>query len=113
MIAEAQRRTISGSSNVSFRVGNGLDLPFESRSIDRLTATQVLFHIPDTAVALAEMWRVLAPGGLVAFGEIDCGTVTVECTDRELGDLDRHEPRDRRKLLGVNCRGPLTSRSRD
>jgi ubiquinone/menaquinone biosynthesis C-methylase UbiE len=85
MIAEAQRRTSSGSSNVSFQVGNALDLPFESRSIDRLTATQVLLHIPDTAAALAEMWRVLAPGGLVAFGEIDWGTVTVECTDRELG----------------------------
>jgi SAM-dependent methyltransferase len=85
MIAEAQRRTSSGSSNVSFQVGNALDLPFESRSIDRLTATQVLLHIPDTSAALAEVWRVLAPGGLVAFGEIDWGTVAVECTDRELG----------------------------
>ena len=85
MIAEAQRRAGGGSTNVSFQVGNALDLPYESGSIDRLTATQVLLHIPDTAAALAEMSRVLAPGGLAAFGEIDWGTVAVECTDRELG----------------------------
>ena len=85
MIAEAQRRANSGPANVSFHVGNALDLPIESGSIDRLTATQVLLHIPDTAAALAEIWRVLAPGGLVAFGEMDWGTVAVECTDRELG----------------------------
>ena len=85
MIAEARRRTSSGPSNVSFQVGNALDLPFESGSIDRLTATQVLLHIPDSAAAIAEMWRVLAPEGMVAFGEFDWGTIAVECTNRELG----------------------------
>jgi ubiquinone/menaquinone biosynthesis C-methylase UbiE len=85
MIVEAQRRVSGGPANVSFHVGNALDLPIESGSIDRLTATQVLLHIPDTSAALAEIWRVLAPGGLVAFGEMDWGTVAVECTDRELG----------------------------
>jgi SAM-dependent methyltransferase len=83
MIAEARRRTAS-SSNVSFRTGNTLNLPFESGSIDRVIATQVLLHIPDPWAALAEMCRVLTPEGLVAVGEIDWGTVAVECTDREL-----------------------------
>jgi len=85
MIAEARRRTSGGSSNVSFQVGNALNLPFESGSIDRLTATQVLLHVPDSATAIAEMWRVLAPEGVVAFGEFDWGTIAVECTNRELG----------------------------
>ena len=85
MIAEARRRTDVGSSNVSFQVGDALDLPFESGSIDRLTATQVLLHIPDSATAIAEMWRVLAPEGMVAIGEFDWGTIVVECTNRELG----------------------------
>ena len=85
MIAEAQRRTSGSTSNVSFRVGNALDLPFDSGSFDRVLATQVLLHIPDPWAALAEVCRVLTPAGLVAFGEIDWGTVAVECTDRELG----------------------------
>jgi SAM-dependent methyltransferase len=84
MIAEAQRRTSSSSSNVSFQVGNALDLPFESESIDRVTATQVLLHIPDPWAALAEIRRVLAPEGGLSLGEFDWGTVVVECTDREL-----------------------------
>jgi len=85
MIAEAQRRGSGSSATVSFRVGNALNLPLESGSIDRLTATQVLLHIPDYAAAIAEMWRVLAPEGMVAVGEFDWGTVAVECTNHELG----------------------------
>ena len=85
MIAEARSRTSGSVSNVSFQVGNALDLPLETGSIDRVLATQVLLHIPDPWTALGEMWRVLTPNGLVFIGEIDWGTVAVECTDRELG----------------------------
>lgn len=85
MIAEAQRRTSDDCTNVSFRVGNALDLPFASGSFDRVLATQVLLHIPDPWAALTEMCRVLAPTGLAAFGEFDWGTLAVECADRELG----------------------------
>ena len=51
--------------------------------MDRVTATQVLLHIPDPWAALAEIYRVLTAEGLVVVGEIDWGTVAVECTDRE------------------------------
>ena len=85
MVAEARRRTSPSESNVFFDVADALALPFEDKSMDRITATQVLLHIPDWQLALSEMWRVLAPGGRVAVGEIDWGTVAVECTDRELG----------------------------
>jgi len=85
MIAEAERRTRGSVSNISFQVGNALDLPLDTGSIDRVLATQVLLHIPDPWTALGEMCRVLAPNGLVSIGEFDWGTVAVECTDRELG----------------------------
>jgi len=85
MISEARRRASEGAPNISFEVADALDLPFEAGCFDRITATQVLLHIPDWRRALSEMWRVLAPGGIVAFGEIDWGTIAVECTDRELG----------------------------
>ncbi len=38
-------------------------LPFESRSFDRIIASEILEHIPDDNKALAELFRVLKPGG--------------------------------------------------
>lgn len=85
MLSEARRRTDSGFQNLSFRMANVQELPFESGSFDRVMATQLLLHVPDPQRSLAEMHRVLAPGGLIAVGEIDWGTLAVESTDRELG----------------------------
>ena len=41
-------------------------LPVPDGSVDRVIAAEVLEHIPDDATALAEIARVLAPGGRVA-----------------------------------------------
>jgi SAM-dependent methyltransferase len=41
-------------------------LPFPDASVDRVIASEVLEHIPDDATALAEIARVLAPGGRAA-----------------------------------------------
>jgi SAM-dependent methyltransferase len=41
-------------------------LPFPDASVDRVIASEVLEHIPDDAAALAEIARVLRPGGRVA-----------------------------------------------
>lgn len=40
-------------------------LPFATASIDRLMANHMLYHVPDQEAALAEMRRVLKPGGRV------------------------------------------------
>jgi len=85
MIAEARGRMDSQSPNLSFRIGNVQELLFEAASFDRVLATQLLLHVPDPGQALAEMRRVLAPGGLISIAEFDWGTVAVECTQRELG----------------------------
>ena len=85
MIAEARGRTDSQSPNLSFRIGNVQELPFEAASFDRVMATQLLLHVPDPGQALAEMRRILAPDGLISIAEFDWGTTAVECTQRELG----------------------------
>jgi SAM-dependent methyltransferase len=46
--------------------GNALRLPFADASFDRVIAAEVLEHIPDDAAAMAELTRVLRPGGTMA-----------------------------------------------
>ncbi|MGY1700176.1 methyltransferase domain-containing protein [Geodermatophilus sp. SYSU D00766] len=46
--------------------GDLLHLPFPDASVDRVIASEVLEHIPDDARAMAEIVRVLKPGGRVA-----------------------------------------------
>ncbi len=43
-----------------------LALPFPDASVDRVIASEVLEHIPDDVTAMAEIFRVLKPGGRVA-----------------------------------------------
>jgi SAM-dependent methyltransferase len=46
--------------------GDLLALPVPDASVDRVIAAEVLEHIPDDATAMAEIARVLRPGGRVA-----------------------------------------------
>jgi SAM-dependent methyltransferase len=46
--------------------GDLLALPFPDASVDRVMASEVLEHIPDDVTAMAEIARVLKPGGRVA-----------------------------------------------
>ena len=46
--------------------GDLLALPFPDASVDRVIASEVLEHIPDDVTAMAEISRVLKPGGRVA-----------------------------------------------
>ena len=55
-----------GVENVTFRQGDIFDLPFDDDSFDVVFSQAVLFHIPNHEKALAEIKRVLRPGGLVA-----------------------------------------------
>jgi ubiquinone/menaquinone biosynthesis C-methylase UbiE len=47
-------------------VGDALRLPFHNASFDRIIAAEVLEHIGDDRGALAELARVLQPGGTIA-----------------------------------------------
>ncbi|MYE47554.1 MAG: class I SAM-dependent methyltransferase [Chloroflexi bacterium] len=64
----------SGQDNVIFRVGDVADLQFEDGFFDVAHCHNVLMHIPDTAAVLAEVKRVLKPGGIIGCREMICGS---------------------------------------
>lgn len=53
--------------------GDALHLPFADASFDRVIASEVLEHIPDDQGAMAELTRVLRPGGSMAVTVPRCG----------------------------------------
>ena len=66
MLAEAQRKTARGSEARIFWVeGDALALPFPDKAFDAVTVGFGLRNMPDYDCALAEMSRVLRPGGVL------------------------------------------------
>lgn len=76
-------------------------LPFPSASFDVVVSTLVLCSVPDPTAALAEIARVLRPGGRLLFVE------HVRSTDRRLARWqDRWHPIWLRVAHGCHCNRP-------
>jgi SAM-dependent methyltransferase len=63
---EAGRTSDGAAARYEVVRGDLLALPFPDASVDRIMASEVLEHIPDDVTAMAEIFRVLKPGGRVA-----------------------------------------------
>ena len=59
-----------GQENAAFQVADVTDMPFEDGYFDIAHCHNVLMHIPDTASVLAEVRRVLRPGGIIGCREM-------------------------------------------
>jgi enediyne biosynthesis protein CalE5 len=67
MLAVGRRKaTALGLGNVTFRTGDVSTLPFEANSFDAVTSRFCLMFLPEIPKAVAEIARVLRPGGWVA-----------------------------------------------
>lgn len=70
MIAQVERRVQNaGMSNVETHVASAYQLPMSNASMDRAFLITVLMEIPDPNRALAELHRVLKPGGVLSITE--------------------------------------------
>jgi SAM-dependent methyltransferase len=70
MIAQVEKRVReAGLTNVETHVADAYYLPLDDASVDRAFLVTVLPEIPDQSRALAELRRVLKPGGLLSITE--------------------------------------------
>lgn len=53
-------------AEADIKQGDALAMPFADDEFDRIVASEVLEHIPDDETAIAELVRVLRPGGTIA-----------------------------------------------
>jgi SAM-dependent methyltransferase len=63
-IAYARERP--GARTAEFRQGDAMALPFPARRFDAAVMALVIFFVPEPAQGVAEMVRVVGPGGMVA-----------------------------------------------
>lgn len=59
-------RTRPAARMAEFRQGDAMALPFSNNSFDVAVMALVIFFVPDPAKGVAEMMRVVCPGGMVA-----------------------------------------------
>ena len=94
MLALAAKRC-DGHDNVSFHEGDVTALPVADADFDRALSVQVLEYVTDIPAALAELHRVLKPGGRVLLWDVDWATVSWRSDDparmeRVLRGWDEH-----------------------
>ena len=86
MLGVAAKRS-EGHANVSFLEGEVTALPVGDADFDRVLSVQVLEYVADIPAALAELRRVLRPGGTVLIWDVDWGTVSWHSEDQ--GRMER------------------------
>jgi ubiquinone/menaquinone biosynthesis C-methylase UbiE len=80
MLAMAQQRCAE-QPWVDFRAADATGLPFADGDFDVAVSTQVYEYVPDIAAALAELYRVLAPGGRAAVLDTDWASLVLHTAD--------------------------------
>lgn len=92
---EYAREHHSSSGIAQFHEGDAMRLDFGDDSFDAAVMPLVLFFVPEPAIGVAEMARVVAPGGLVTAYTWDMygGGFPYDVLQRELRDMGVSVPR--------------------
>lgn len=83
-LLDKARELAVGVANLMFEEADARSLPFAGERFDLVVFDSTLSHVPGPEQALAEAFRVLRPGGLLAAFDGDYATATVA--------LDEHDP---------------------
>lgn len=106
---ELAKKRCAGLSQASFREGEATSLPAGEGEFDAALSTQVYEYVSDMPKALAELYRILRPGGRAVILDTDWSSVVwsakdegraariIEAWDRHL--VDPHLPRTLSGLL--------------
>ncbi len=95
-----------GHDNITLHVGDVCEMPFEDNYFDIAHCHTVLMHVPDTQRALAEVKRVLKPGGIISAREL----ITSSCFVEPEGETTPEAWRTFSKLLMANGGHPEMGR---
>lgn len=77
LVAQAQQRTAGLGLSLRFQQGDAQALAFDDNSFDAARIERTLQHLPDPALAVRELVRVVRPGGRIVVFEPDWDTVMV------------------------------------
>jgi SAM-dependent methyltransferase len=95
--------------------GSAYALPFEDETFDRVVAAEVLEHLPQDEQAMAELFRVLEPGGLIAVTvprwgpELVCWALSSAYHEVEGGHVRIYRGDELRRRLGRAGLTPVDS----
>ncbi|MHA1509535.1 MAG: class I SAM-dependent methyltransferase, partial [Promethearchaeota archaeon] len=69
MVLEAKKRTEGKpyANKIEYRIGSGLDIPAHQNSFEIVWGQDAWCYIRDKVRLIEETWRVLKPGGTIAF----------------------------------------------
>jgi LmbE family N-acetylglucosaminyl deacetylase/SAM-dependent methyltransferase len=84
MLAEARRRAADSACRIRFTVGDAGALDEPDASFDAVRSERMLQWVPDPARAVAEMARVLRPGGLVCLTDSNWSTFALDVGDPDI-----------------------------
>ncbi|MBC8258915.1 MAG: methyltransferase domain-containing protein [SAR324 cluster bacterium] len=83
MISNAKKRC-EGLQQAEFHQGDAIQLPAQDQTFDAVSCTQVLLYVKDVPKVLAEMRRILKPGGRMVIVETDWRGVVLNSGDDAL-----------------------------
>ncbi|MDU8910613.1 bifunctional 2-polyprenyl-6-hydroxyphenol methylase/3-demethylubiquinol 3-O-methyltransferase UbiG [Aestuariicoccus sp. MJ-SS9] len=92
-IAAARAHAAQGGLKIAYDVGVGEELPYDNSSFDAVVCVDVLEHVRDLDQVMAEVARVLKPGGQFLFDTINRNPLARLATITVAEDILRLLPR--------------------
>lgn len=103
-LARARVRCASFGSRVRFEKGDALALPFAGATFDLVVCRHLIQAVPDAARVLAEIHRVLRPGGRIHLIAEDYGMLHCYPTELDADDFWQRIPRIYGPAIGCDLR---------